>query len=130
MKPGPELDALVAEKVMGWVWVDGFSSETNAPTKWLEPKNWNEMVPEGWGAHSVPDVPKYSTDIWAAWEVVEKMRESMIAIGIAHSIQMPQKDWSYLVTAQEPNKDEIFIVEKSAPHAICLTALKAVGYEV
>lgn len=56
MKPGRELDDLVARKVMGWTYTrveDGFG---HPPGKGFE------------------RIPLYSTDIAAAWEVAEKTK--------------------------------------------------------
>ena len=63
MKPGPELDALVAEKVMGWTAVylsDGVNT-------WLDDGvNTGRMI-----SGDYPWSP--STSIADAWEVVEKL---------------------------------------------------------
>lgn len=67
MQAGPELDALVAEKVMGWK----LHKEGRAWKWWdiplISPHH------EQYDGHD--DQPPYSTDPAAAWEVVEKMRE-------------------------------------------------------
>lgn len=57
MEAGRELDALVAERVMGW---------TRPPRGRV---TWT--APEGYGT-SFGAVPRYSTDIAAAWLVVEQ----------------------------------------------------------
>lgn len=65
MKPGRELDALVAEKVMGWT---GVGPDVDAEIYgW--PSGHNKELGVYW-------VPHYSTDISAAYEVVEMMRDS------------------------------------------------------
>lgn len=69
MEAGTELDALVAERVMGW---HLYSGEARAPNgiPWID----NDGVgvgrshPAGWSP---------STDIAAAWEVVEQMGHEM-----------------------------------------------------
>jgi hypothetical protein len=59
MKPGRELDALVAEKVMGMshkeMWGINDYREDGSPVY-------------------MPDFPSYSEDIHAAWEVVESVQ--------------------------------------------------------
>lgn len=55
---GPALDALVAEKVLGWEY-----HPDNAVFTWWQAPN------DSW--HDAP--PPYSTDIAAAWQVVETM---------------------------------------------------------
>lgn len=100
--PGRELDALVAEKVMGWS---------------------SEELDEDVGIC----VPRYSTDISAAWEVVEKLGEKFEQFDL-------QFGWntgrfvcgfgSFGTSRFESTPTEF------APHAICLAALRAVGYDV
>lgn len=91
-KAGRELDALVAEKVMG--------VETMQ-------KLYPSMMAKG-GAW----LPHFSTDIAAAWEVVEKMRRE----GYIFDIEI-RKDYVGV------NCEHC----ESAPLAICLAALRAVG---
>jgi hypothetical protein len=102
MTPGPKLDALVAEKVMGLV----------IPSR------------PGWG-------PKpYSTDIAAAWEVVEKFGhfhiQTVFGDGSVDSFgEMIRVRLTTEATLQGRTMESI---AETAPHAICLAALKAVGY--
>ena len=59
-----ELDALVAEKVMGW----------RREQYWFDNKPMIGLIgPEG--VRYVDEYPQYSTDIAAAWEVVDEMRK-------------------------------------------------------
>jgi len=127
MQAGRELDALVAEKVMGW--------------KWLERDEFNEyrhLTPNGQKIQVA--VPRYSTDIAAAWQIVEK-------------IKFMQPGWE--IYGLKPDHLQKFTIEyngfgwragwapvkldgnmtieaeaEAAPHAICLAALRAVGVEV
>lgn len=77
MQPGRELDALIAEKVMGWhgpiQWVD---DEDGSDPFLLEP---GVEIPEGADEDWVGDnnciMPHYSTTWAAAGEVIEKMQE-------------------------------------------------------
>jgi hypothetical protein len=120
MKPGRELDAIIAEKVMGEpdiikVTSDYVGAELNWP------------------------VPQYSTSIAAAWEVVEALQKRFQrTINPAtdgfliqwHIEQNLNKDLSsdyYVRFEFESNKYESEIARASSlPHAICLAALKAV----
>ena len=82
MEAGRELDALVAE-AMGWIWLRfkpahdedaEFVRKPYGPDTWeasLEHKraNGDEPLAHLWDC----DLPHYSTDIAAAWEVVEYM---------------------------------------------------------
>jgi len=93
LEAGRELDALIAEKVMGWTWCVQPHGHISRPgkysyTRWLcEPDRYRSAKPkwDKWdGKTEMPisglngeymHVLEYSTDIAAAWEVVEKMRE-------------------------------------------------------
>lgn len=117
MKAGRELDALIAEKVMGLGQYQG---------KWLEPPR-DPLSPV---MGTLIDLPHYSTNIAAAWQVVEKLIESkkIMKIQAGHmgvwiSISIPTNTLNYIKTPPE-------IYSETAPHAICLAALKAVGVEV
>ena len=115
MNAGRDLDALVAERVMGWVHhpeqILGMPPSTQA-------EFWTYM--SGESRHHVPAIPSYSTSLAAAWEVVEKFRGfEIIRIMDQYVVHIPAsilKD-DYLVEG---------IVADTAPLAICLAALKAV----
>ena len=140
MKPGREMDALVAERVMGknlrrcehheW------GTETidvadyhygicckNCFAFWMvcceEPEPQNQCV--------TPH-PYYSTSISAAWEVVEKLNDWAWLIyggerhGYSWNADLVTNDGAFS-SYDHLHGDKIH----SAPHAICLAALKAVG---
>jgi len=88
-----EIDAMVAEKVMGL------------------PREQGDWSP--------------STDIAAAWGVVEKMRDRgcYVAVQNCHS---PETEWCAIIADDEDSYEG----KGSAPIAICLAALKAVGVKV
>lgn len=125
MKPGRELDALIAEKVMGL--------ELKQPkgVAWRE-NTWVYAINDfrDSGPMYVVDCDFYSTDISAAWEVVDNLRYRKIPISIAHVFFPAEERWEYIAKAEnvQPYGFE-FATSDSAPHAICLAALKAVGYE-
>lgn len=132
MKPSRELDALVAEKVMGWYYIDHPYPEN----LWVEPGKRTTFFPPHFkwsmeeekkmpGISNGISCPDYSTDIQAAWQVVEKLKENKdhltkITIGTILS--------SWLVAVEVDDKGYFMAHEHSAPHAICLAALKAVGH--
>lgn len=107
MEAGRELDALVAEQVMGLRYVQG--------------------------PH--PTIPRYSTDIAAAWHVVDKMGWSYCYFELGHQPfdafsdgeggDYPVSSYWYCSAEQEYRAEGA-----SPPHAICLAALKAVGVDV
>lgn len=99
MEPGLELDALIAEKVMG----SPSPSEPGIDQAEYERrrKRWH---------------PAYSTDIAAAWEVFEKLGDAMIE----RDETTERVHWKVVVGGIET-------FGETAPHAICLAALKTVG---
>lgn len=113
MKPGRELDALIAEKVMG---LKNIRLANDGRSDYLCYGKPDSIFLEG------KIVPAYSTDISAAWLVVEKMQDN---------------DWAFILDNMEDfigNWQAHFEKDKSgwsadsesAPHAICLAALKAI----
>jgi hypothetical protein len=97
MEPGRELDALVAEKVMGWTKVG-----ENA---------WEAPNIKGY-----PLLPRYSTDIATAWEVVEKIAQKWHDFNIGRHHGKWSIGWNY--------KGSVVDL-KTAPEAICKAALLA-----
>lgn len=67
MPAGPEIDRLVAEKVMGWRWAGHYWSCGDGTA----------VLPEAGFAGAPPwsTAPRFSTDIAQAWKVVERMHE-------------------------------------------------------
>ena len=127
MKPGRELDAIVAEKVMGW---EKFLIDQSAPYYSDEDKKrgyfW--MI----GTVSVgctnndgsPKCPRYSTNIAAAWEVVEKLR------GV-WDIRSMSTTWVVRLSIQVGTSDKRVGAEaETVQHAICLAALKAMEINI
>lgn len=130
---GRELDALVAERVFG-LRVEilpapehGHQHGKNVP---MEPQSC-DPPPGMLGAWAAMYwvIPRYSTDISAAWEVLERMRErgewvlNVMADGYEidnHNAEaIPLKGWTW---------DDEWIAERAdtAPLCICRAALKAI----
>ena len=113
MNPGPELDALVAERVMGWErwWVTSNGWRWRDAGKLLAwEKDWRP-----------------SADIAAAWKVVERM------IGLDYVVVLTGLvDWNCRFEedfdiADYPRRGPMFgeADEATAPMAICIAALQA-----
>ena len=128
MKAGPELDKLVAEKVMGWVltqdgpgegaWEDDYSADYG---------RWMPSDSPGAGPHAWETVPSYSTNIAAAWEVVEKVSE----LSDGHFTLMKftthyRAGFQTPVPYDSDDRFEHWSVADTAPLAICRAALAAV----
>lgn len=108
LQAGPDLDAFVAEKMMGWTEIDlkwrGEAFHSGVP-----------LIGKGTSPNGgICGIPHFSTDITAAWEIVEKMMS-------ASSVQW--KAW-----LRELKGGEVLLRGKAngdAPLAICRAALKA-----
>lgn len=109
MKSGRELDALIAKRFLGW------SKVQKIPYCGLvgDPLNLNQLLA----------VPHYSTDLRAAWEVLEEIKSKLkgeIAIScVNHNMWEIFPNW---------HTDGQSLAEaETMPLAICLAALKLVG---
>ena len=120
LEAGRELNALVAEKVMGWTdlhWVDGgYDGKGN-----YSPTGYYGKGPD----RAVFLTSKFSTDIAAAWKVVEKIACSGLIVRVTW-------DFNPLASCSIHKDDHLWtmIAEcicDTAPLAICRAALKAVG---
>jgi hypothetical protein len=129
LEAGRELDILIAERIFGWVWV--VATAWNA--RWLcEPDRYqtaNPKWPKWDGSTEVlvrypqqcePDehgyLPQYSSDIAAAWEVVEKMK----AFSLGQRVDGSWQCWWWQGVHMGAHGE-------TAPLAICRAALKALS---
>lgn len=131
MKSDRPLDAMIAEHVMHtekyWAIRWGGSGYGDFPT--YDEAVIHELKIFGdRRAIIIPywDEPCYSTDISAAWQVVEKL--GMVTIENA----TPHGPWSVGFTAHDCEGEPhwVHVEADTAPLAICLAALKACGVEV
>lgn len=128
MKPGRELDALVAEKVMGCkpaIKDDDYVCTCKGPN----PGYSFDILPHGStrmvvGEEYPPDIRDYSTDITAAWEVVEHIN----LLKGAELSKYDNGDWCVGCTA--PGEGYTIASGETAPHVICLAALKACRVDI
>lgn len=120
MRPSKELDSLIAEKVMGGVRKKEILSVTNIDVSAGSITTGTEL-----------EYPRYSTDIAAAWEVVEKLKMSVYAPGapLANG-EYGNSSQKWEAETRSVGKFDYACWEygETAPLAICLTALTAVGY--
>ena len=113
---GPELDALVAEHVMGL-------KPCSDPMGLCDAAKTNP--PMCWGnGEAGSGLDNYSTDIKDAWKVVEKIKGMEPQIGWNDEIGY----WVCTIEKGGPTPGFGY-TSKTAPHAVCLAALSAVGYE-
>jgi hypothetical protein len=117
IKAGRELDFQIAIKLMGW------TSGPLAPG--VEPGPMHHLVPPNFSGGEAPKVPHYSTDIAAAWLAMDKLCELR---GNDLALERHSGGWSVMSEAGEHGTE--LAGAQTAPHAICLAALKALAKEV
>jgi hypothetical protein len=110
MEAGRKLDALVAEKVMGW------------KDKVLTTEDEGIAIIE-----SFDNIFKFSpsTNIADAWKVVEKIQEKFWIKLVGYG-----EGFICTLTGKGDNTLKTAVDETTAPLAICLAALEAVGYDI
>lgn len=117
MQPGEiiprEIDRLIAERMMGW------TNLSLAGTRF-------GTTPQG-RVHRI--VPQYSTDISAAWEVVEQLRLLGYQGGIDWARPEPGYECAFWSSSISPYEKQSSRAE-TAPMAICLAALKVIGVSI
>ena len=118
MKAGRELDALVAEKVMGLI---AYKVQLVAPPPRV--RTMEELQRIG-----VP-LPRYSTNIADAWEVVRKM--GMVLIENSGEAFGKLDEWNVQFVGHDKEGEPHWVSEsaETVELAICLAALKAVSQE-
>jgi len=109
LQAGSELDRLVAEKVMGYQWRD-----TSLGRRLASP-DFKQLYSN---AETLPYVPAFSTEIAAAWQVVEKLRLVVEPWGSGWCTTNLEDGDADLRT--------VFAAADTAPLAICRGALKVV----
>jgi len=134
LQAGHELDALVAERVMGWRHVKvtaGYSEVGSSEILYDHHDYWER-----------PDLSKthlhhFSTDIAAAWQVVEKLgswhgfkfilclRDKLNAI----EVKLEEGRWEagWFEDSYEGPEARVVSYGDTAPEAICRAALETVG---
>lgn len=115
LEPGRELDELVAERVLGWKWgLHTFGHDLPGGPFWAI-----AITSVG---HHVQTMPRFSTDISDAWEVVERMANyGDFSIHASRNLNAERNGWNVVMGG------DYFTNALTAPHAICLAALKAVA---
>jgi ABA sandwich protein len=106
MPAGREMDALIAEKVMG-------HEVKRDVVMWREGNASLEPYSEGFTV-----LAHYSTDIGAAWEVVEKIQTGELRL---HEHKLLRT--YYLAEFHEPGGSTFMVRAETAPLAICRAAL-------
>lgn len=142
LQPGPELDAAVAEKVLGWEQADSEEFYIDRShglhlKRYTGPKyDWFDEVGDEMPSDQRPIMSalpfRPSTRIQDAWEVVERMREygkHGCAVELETTVLDGGADdgeigWHCCLIQRGHGNHRG--TAPTAPHAICLAALKAV----
>lgn len=130
MKPGRDLDKLIAEKVMGWTEIEEVKHLHLSVPQIVGIKP-NELPSPYTGHRQKYSVPEFSTDIGAAWEVVNEMTNRNYFFLVSNSaisgglIKLGEN--KIFASFGRKNEPVEHTVGESAPHAICLAALKSIG---
>lgn len=111
MEAGRELDALVAEKVMG---LSFYQDEDDPTLLVVENKIGNEI--------RVGELPNFSTDIAAAWDVVETLKTKNLTV----CLYVYPGDNECTVIKDDTIDGVNRYRGSSMPYLICMAALKAV----
>ena len=109
-----QIDALIAEKVMGLVVGEVYSDSGEYESHYANPQDKHPLTGQDL-------LPHYSTSIVDAWRVVEKIEGQVLIDRTISGKWVCEIIWGMRYT---------YVAEAdTAPMAICLAALKAVGYE-
>jgi len=132
MKPGKELDELIVEEVMKHKMPSPIPSRQSG---FGDGGHREYFAPGYFGSEESGWHPRpYSTEIGSAMEVVDKLfnwndgnrKQATLTLS-----QYGKKDWDADFEWKKPS--HVFDCSaraETSPHAICLSALKAVGYEL
>lgn len=127
MEAGRELDILIAEKVMGYVWRKSAMTGRRclyppyAIPYWMsEQATGSEPLVTDWERINFP---RFSTDISDAWRVVEWLRSQYTNVSMGAANGWGFSAWD--VTMDDDYLNPVHGNADTLPHAICLAALKA-----
>lgn len=131
MQAAPEMDALVDEYLFGQEWYRSERVQING--KWFDVPTWIERprTPESPAAGSEPGQvpPCYSTDIAAAWPVVEALEGRGFCIRLTTPF-LPGEPYTCGATPQGTTgwngRPDHLATAPTAPLAICRAALAVV----
>lgn len=117
LKPGRELDKLIATQVMGLQLVSGRSPFSDEPA--------------AFGPTHAYRLPNFSTDDEAAWEIRSHLQKKGLWVVTGKTLHPTGPiEWNATVNRMGSNGEITETYQAngdSAPHAICLAALMAVG---
>lgn len=120
---GPELDALVDERVMGQT----LAMTPLGPIRKLT-EGYRSFMRDESSADGLTAVPAYSRDIAAAWQVVLHMRTCGYDVDLDGYDASHVPTWECRMGGEHHGyREEWLACAESAQIAICLAAIKSVG---
>ena len=131
MEAGPKLNALVAKEVMGLCpvgcqYID-WQTKTLVEGSQTYCTECDQLANCPVGSKRVKD---YSGDISAAWEVVEKVTPTHPNFVLVYWVDSKAAYWQAGFDCEFEESWTYEATSETAPHAICLAALRAVGVEI
>lgn len=119
-----EIDALVATHLFSWEWFS-YPDRTQKYFRPVDSFDYGAIYEPGYELKYTDNLPRYSTDIGAAWQVVEKL----------NSLDLSNGDKNYQILAKFMNLAQIgddrnnllSLSSTEAAKRICLAALQALG---
>jgi glycine betaine/choline ABC-type transport system substrate-binding protein len=121
-----KLDALVAEKIMGWTEIKESKAYHTGDIQ-LTGYNPKDLPSPYTGNRPTWTVPHYSSDIKAAWEVVSKLEEKFNLIRVDRN---KMKNLWTVIVSDELMENTTIAYGETASHCICLAALKSMNVDV
>ena len=135
LKVGRKLNILIAKNVMGWThWENCNDGDWEGPDDVTFFANFSgefglAVYEPGYDEPTFYFAP--STDLQDAWDVVEKMKDKswLITIQNCHDKTGHNYQWCVIMANNDPESEAVEGMASTVPLAICLAALKAVGYK-
>ena len=120
-----KLDRLVAERVFGWSIVAASDGEP------IWSNDCGTPLAFQYASAPVKFGPHFSREIAAAWDVVEHLRKQTKESGARKYLVsiLDHPNTFEVVVENHDTGDSVYACDESAPMAICLAALRAVGVD-
>jgi len=131
MPAGREMDSLVACDIFGWTRLGEFPNEQVKSYDWGAPPKPSKDAIQG--SSSLHIVPYYSTDIWAAFQVVDELLDGTRTFAL-ECWSLKNDHWQVMFKGkldEEAARYEqlVWAYAKTRPLAICRAALKVMADE-
>lgn len=135
-----ELDSLVAQKIFLWPQPVYITDELHDPLKpiygWREcflSHDIDETCDHSWrcGSESYFAAPQYSSDLEAAWSVIDKIKSLTLYNGHLHSTRDPWVLFCFELSGRDYNDGfNLHAFWNVTPKLICESAIKCLGVKI